>query len=167
MSGPVEIVLVLAAVGYVLVRRLTGERANGMRLVILPAALSVWGLYEAFGAPRTARSLAFLIGNGVISVAIGALRGVTVRITERDGFAFVRYTAVTIGLWALNLAIKLGANIALHGINPKDAGTASTSLLLPVGLGLLVEGLVVCYRAQRGNHRVTWSRPRRDGAGIG
>jgi hypothetical protein len=163
MSGPVEIVVILAAVAFVLVRRMIGEPAKVRSMLVVPAALSAYGLYEVVGAGRTPASLAFLVGTAAISVVIGALRGLSVRMTRRDGYAFIRYTAVTIGLWVLNLALKFGANLLAHGVDPKNT---AAGFLLPVGLGLLAEGLVVYYRALRGNHPVVALRAGRGVAGI-
>jgi hypothetical protein len=92
MSGPVQIVVVLAAVGYVLVRRVMGEPAQAKRMLVLPAVLSLIGLSGLSGQVTTPLSLLFLVATAAISVVLGALRGASVRIWQRDGLAFVRYT---------------------------------------------------------------------------
>ncbi len=158
MSGPVEIVLVLTAVGYVLVRRMMGEPAQARRMLILPAVLSLIGLSEVSGEVKTPLSLLFLVATAAISVVLGALRGASVRISQHDGLTFVRYTGVTVVLWVLNLAIEFGAHLALGATDPKDAGAVGNSLLLLLGLGILTEGLVVLYRALRSDHRVMWTQ---------
>ncbi|MGQ4514395.1 hypothetical protein [Streptomyces sp. DW26H14] len=163
MSGPVEIVLIVAAVGYVLVRRMMGEPAQAKRMLILPAVLCVIGLSDVSGEVTTSMSLLFLVATAAISVVLGMLRGASVRISQRDGLAFVRYTGVTVLLWVLNLAVKLGANFALGALDPKDAGGVGDSLMLSLGLGILAEGLVVLYRALRAGHQVMWAQGR-DGA---
>jgi len=38
MSNPIDIIAILAAVGYVMARRLIGEPALAKRMLILPAA---------------------------------------------------------------------------------------------------------------------------------
>lgn len=158
MSGPVEIVLILAAIAYILIRRVMGEPAQVRRMVILPMVLTVIGLSDVSGDVRTRLSLLFLLATAAISVVLGVLRGVSVRISDRDGVAFVRYTAFTVVLWVVSLAIRFGANLALGAIDPTDAGAVGNSLLLTLGLGILAEGLVVLSRAVRGNHRMTWAR---------
>ncbi|HWC80573.1 MAG TPA: DUF1453 domain-containing protein [Pseudonocardiaceae bacterium] len=163
MSGPVEIVLILAAVGYLLLRRVMGEPAQAKRMLVLPAVLTLIGLSDVSGVVKTPLSLLFLVATGAISVVLGALRGVSVRIYQRDGLTFIRYTAVTVVLWVVNLAIKFGANLTLGAIDPKDAGAVSNSLLLTIGIGILAEGLVVLYRALRHDQPVMWSRGQ-DGA---
>ena len=163
MSGPVEIVLILAAVGYLLIRRVLGEPAQAKRMLVLPVVLSLIGLSDVSGEVKTPLSLLFLVATAAISVVLGALRGASVRISQRDGLAFVRYTGATVLLWVVNLAIKFGANLALGAIDPQDAGAVGNSLLLTLGLGILAEGLVVLYRALRHDHQVIWTQGR-DGA---
>ncbi|MEV5710508.1 DUF1453 domain-containing protein [Actinoallomurus sp. NPDC052274] len=158
MSGPVEIVLIVAAVGYVLVRRVLGEPAQAKRMLVLPAVLSVIGLSDVASQAKTPVSLLFLVATVAISVVLGLLRGVSVRVSGRDGLAFVRYTWITVVLWAVNLLIKFGANAGLAVADPKDAGAVGDSLLFPLGLGILAEGLVVLYRALRADHAVMWAQ---------
>ena len=158
MSGPVEIVLIVAAVGYLMVRRLIGEPAQAKQMLILPAILSVVGLSTVSGEVKTAASLVFLVGTAAISVVLGVLRGVSVRISRRDGTAFVRYTPVTVGLWVANIVVKIGVNLALDAFDPQDAGGVSNSMLLTIGAGILAEGLVVLYRALRAGHQVMWTQ---------
>lgn len=164
MSGPVEIVLVVAAVGYVLARRLMGEPAQAKRMLVLPAVLSMIGLSDVSGHVTTPVSVLFLVATAAISVALGALRGASVRISRRDDLAFVRYTGFTVVLWAVNLVIKFGANLVLGGVDRTDASAVGDSLLLTLGLGILAEGLVVLYRALRAGHPVMWSQGQDDGA---
>ncbi|WP_409182826.1 DUF1453 domain-containing protein [Amycolatopsis sp. VS8301801F10] len=158
MSGPVEIVLIAAAIGYLMVRRVIGEPAQAKQMLILPAVLTIVGLSTLSGEVKTAASLVFLVGTAAISVVLGALRGATVRISQRDGVAFVRYTAVTVGLWVANIVVKVGVNLALDAFDPQDAGGVSNSLLLTLGVGILAEGLVVLYRALRAGHQVMWAQ---------
>ncbi|TVT25068.1 DUF1453 family protein [Amycolatopsis acidiphila] len=163
MSGPVEIVLIVAAVGYVLVRRVLGEPVQAKRMLVLPVVLSAIGLSDLSGEVKTPLSLLFLVATAAAGVTIGVLRGASVRLSQRDGLAFARYTGLTVVLWVVNLAIKFGANLTLGAIDPKDAGAVGNSLLLTLGLGILAEGLVVLYRALRHDHPVMWSQGR-DGA---
>ncbi|MEV6115243.1 DUF1453 domain-containing protein [Streptomyces sp. NPDC052109] len=160
MSGPMQIVLIVAAIGYLLVRRMTGEPAQARRMLVLPAVLSVIGLNDVSEQVKDPLSLVFLAGTAAVSILLGVLRGASVHISQRHGLAFVRYTGITVLLWVLNIAVKLGANLALHALAPKDAGVAANSLLFTLGLGIVAEGLVILYRALRRNHRVMWTQGR-------
>ncbi|MFF3910264.1 DUF1453 domain-containing protein [Streptomyces sp. NPDC001848] len=153
-----EIVLVVAAVGYLLVRRMAGEPAQGKRMLVLPAVLGLIGLSEVSGVVRTPSSVLYLAAAAAISVAFGALRGASVRISRHDGYAFVQYTGITVALWALNLAVGFGGKFALHSFDPKDAGTIGDGLLLTLGLGILAESLAALYRSMRRGYQVMWGQ---------
>jgi hypothetical protein len=154
----VEIVLILAAVCYVMVRRMLGEPAQGRRMLLLPVVLLVLGLSNVSGQAHTATSLLFLAATGSISVVMGALRGASVRLSEREGIAFVQYTGLTVALWVATLVIKFGANALFGAIDPGEAATAGSSLFLTFGASLLFEGLVVLVRTLRVDSRVIWSK---------
>ncbi|MDI5963378.1 hypothetical protein POF50_000155 [Streptomyces sp. SL13] len=157
MSEPLEIVLILAAICYVMLRRMMGEPAQAKQMLVLPLVLGGIGLSDVSGQVATPTSAVFLVATAGISVVFGVLRGMTVRLAERDGVAFVRYTGLTVALWIANLLVKFGANAALKALDAKDAGALGNSLLLTLGAGMLVEGLVVLYRALRSDHQVMWS----------
>jgi hypothetical protein len=154
MSEPVEIVLIIAAVAYVLVRRLAGEPAQANRLLVLPGVLAVIGLTDLKDITLTGASVAFLVATVAAGALLGVLRGASVRLSERDGIAFVRYTWLTIVLWAVNLAVKFGANILLGIVDPHAGATAGDSLLLTLGIGMLCEGGVVLLRVLRTDSRI-------------
>jgi hypothetical protein len=163
MSGPVEIVLILAAVCYVMVRRMLGEPAEAKRMVVLPAVLTVIGLSDVSGVQRNPTALLFLVLTAGVSVIIGALRGASIHLSSRDGLVFVRYTGVTVALWVVNLVVKFGANLVLGLVDAHVASAVSNSLLLTLGVGLLAEGLVVLARAVRTDGRIAWSKGRDGG----
>ena len=159
MSGIVEIVIIVAVVIYMLISRMIGQPAQAKRMLLLPAILTVVGVTQLSGV-HSSTSVLFLVATAAISVVIGAARGFSVRISLRDGAAFVRYTGWTVALWVLNIAVKFGANALLGAIAGKAVGDASNSVMVTIGLGLLVEGLVVLYRAMRADHPVIWSQDR-------
>jgi hypothetical protein len=163
MSGPVEVVLVLAAVCYVMVRRVVGEPAQGRRMLVMPAVLVVTGLSGPGGHLASPLADLFLAAYVAAGVVLGALRGLSVRLTERQGLAFVQYRAVTVALWVANLGVRFGGGLVLHLVDPGAAKAAGSNLLLSLGVGMLVEGLVVLARALRRDHRVMWSEGRDGG----
>lgn len=163
MSTPVEIVLVIGAVLYVLARRMSGEPAQARRMLVLPVVLVAVGLSDLKGATLTGSSATFLVVTVAISILLGVLRGASVRLSDRDGIVFMRYTWVTVALWVVNLAVKFGANIALGAIDPQAGATAGDSLLCTLGIGMLCEGGVVLLRALRTGSRVVWTHDAGDG----
>ncbi|MFD4639994.1 DUF1453 domain-containing protein [Lentzea sp. NPDC058436] len=149
MNATVEIVLIAAAIVFVMARRLIGEPAVGKRLLLLPAILGVIGLTQV-----VPDSLVFLLVSVVLSVAFGVLRGLTIRTYERDGLVMLRYTAMTVVLWVASIAARFALGFVLA---PAAAGNG---LMLVVGAGLLAEGLVVMSKAVRVRGQVVWSKGR-------
>lgn len=143
LSGPVQVVVIIAAVGYVLVRRLLGEPVQVKRLVVLPAVLCLAGLLQLTKVPQTPLSVVFLVVTVAAGAAVGLGRGLTIRVSERDGVPFLRYTALTVGLWVVNAAVKFGGGFLFGAIDPAAEKASGSGVLLTVGIGVLVEGLVV------------------------
>lgn len=158
MSGPLEIVLIIAAICYVLGRRLLGEPAEAKRMLVLPAVLTVIGLSNLTGALTSPVAIVFLAGSIALSVLLGLARGATVKLSQRNGFVMMRYTAMTVVLWVVNIAVKLGAGVLLGLVDPAAAHSSSNTLMLTMGVGMLVEGLTVLAKAMRGNGRIIWQQ---------
>lgn len=157
MSGPVEIILIVAAICYVLARRVAGEPAQAKRMLLLPAVLTAIGVSDAGPITRSgATAVAFLVASTAISVVIGVLRGLSVRLRDRDGIVFMNYTAVTVVLWVVNVVVKLGADLLLRAVDPHGAAGFGNSLLLTLGAGMLCEGGVVLLRALNTDSRILW-----------
>ena len=158
MSGPVEIILVVAVVCYILIRRLIGEPAEGKRMLLLPAILTVVGVVDITKLAQTPVSVAFLVASAVFSMVLGLLRGRSIRLFPQDGLVFMRYNWVTVMLWVLNLAVKFGANIILRVTDPHDVASVSSGLYLTLGAGMLCEGAVVLVKALRTDGRIMWAK---------
>lgn len=161
MSTPIEILLVVALVGYMLVRRLLGEPAQAKRMLLLPAVLAVIGLSSAGDVLHDSAQLGFLVVTTLVSVGIGGLRGLSIRVFVRDGIVNMRYTGMTIVLWVVNIAVKLGGNFLLSTVDPHADG--GNTLMLTLGAGLLTEGVVVLAKAMRTGGQVIWQQGK-DGA---
>jgi hypothetical protein len=73
----------------------------------------------------------------------------------------MRYTGMTIVLWVVNIAVKLGGNFLLSTIDPHADG--GNTLMLTLGAGLLMEGAVVLAKAMRTGGQVIWQQGK-DGA---
>ncbi|WP_330274481.1 DUF1453 domain-containing protein [Lentzea sp. NBC_00516] len=154
MNTTVEIVLIAAAIIFVMARRLLGEPAVGKRLLLLPAILGVIGLTQT--SVGSVSALAFLLVSAALSVVFGLLRGLTIRTYERNGIVMLRYTAMTIALWVVSIA----ARIAVGFLMAPGGAQAGNGLMLVVGAGLLAEGLVVMNKALRVRGQVVWSKGR-------
>lgn len=151
MTGTVEIVLIAAAIIYVMARRLLGEPAVGQRLLVLPVVLGVIGLTQT--SVHSLSALAFLVVSAALSVVFGVLRGLTIRTYEQDGIVMLRYTAMTIVTWAASIAARFVVGFVM-------SSSGNDGLMLVVGAGLLAEGLVVLAKAVRVRGQVVWSKGR-------
>jgi hypothetical protein len=151
------LVLVIAAVAYVMARRVKGEAVQARRMLVLPAVLVAIGFSELSGAVHNRAALVFLIASAAVSIALGALRGPSSTFSERDGVACAHYTGVSIALWVVSLAVKFGLNLAFKDLDPHAAAAAGNSLLLTLGAGMLLEGAVTLNRAIRTGSRVLWA----------
>lgn len=158
MSGPVEIIIIIAAVLYVMISRLMGEPAQAKRMLLVPAVLIVIGLLDVSKAAQSPTSIAFLVGTATVSAAIGLLRGASIRVFVKEDIVYMRYTVTTVFLWVLNFAIRFGASFVLALVDPKAGQAMSNGLMLTLGAGLLVEGLAVLSKAVRVNSRVVWEK---------
>jgi hypothetical protein len=158
VSGTIEIILVVAVVCYILIRRLLGEPAEGKRMLLLPAILTVVGIVNITKLTQTPVSVAFLAGSAAFSMVLGLLRGRSIRLFPQSGLVFMRYTWVTVALWVLNLAGKFGANIILRVADPHAVASVSSGLYLTLGAGMLCEGAVVLVKALRTDGRIMWAK---------
>ncbi|WP_433179568.1 hypothetical protein [Actinoallomurus sp. CA-150999] len=163
MSGPVEIILIIGAVGYILARRLLGEPAEAKRMLLLPAVLAGVGLTDLAKVHQSPVSIGFLVGSTALSLVLGLLRGASIRVFDKDGIVYLRYTATTVVLWVINLAVRFGASVVLGVVDPTAEHAGSSGLMLTLGAGMLVEGLAVLSKAMRTSGRVVWAKGR-DGA---
>lgn len=161
MNGILEVIIAIAVIGYLLVRRVLGEPAEGKRMLLLPAILTVIGLVQITQVSQSGVSLAFLAASTAASVLIGVLRGASVRVFERDGLVFMKYTAVSIGLLVANVVIRLGAGLLLGVIDPSASDSVSKGVLLALGASLLAEGLVVLFKAVGTSGRIVWAKGRK------
>jgi len=145
-----EILIGVAVVGYLFARRLAGEPLKARRLVVLPAVITVWGGYQlahVHGGVH-AVDLAVIVVAVVVSLVLGLVRGTTIRVYVRDGHLWQRYTFVTIAVWLVSVAIRLGTDWAGHLAGASTTVLAS-SLVLTLGVSFLGEAAVVGMRGLR------------------
>ncbi|MEV7184284.1 DUF1453 domain-containing protein [Kitasatospora sp. NPDC093102] len=86
----------------------------------------------------------WIAAGAALGVALGAVRGATIRVYEREGVLWQRYTGRTFLVAALSLGVMAGfAALAAHfGLAPE-----ARPVQLSIGVGFLGEALVVGFRA--------------------
>jgi len=135
------VVLICGAVGYTILRRSIGEPVNLRDLFVAPAVLVGVGLYSLKGV--TAVDIGWLVGTGIVGLALGMVRGSTVCLMVKDGSLWQRYPARTYGVWAVSLVVNAGLGfLATHAGMHEDA----RPIMLSIGIGLLGESAAVGLR---------------------
>lgn len=143
-----QILLVVVVVALVIGRRMTGRPVESRRLVVLPGVLAVYGWTVLHKSGHLTNTDQVWLGvEGAVSVAIGVVRGSTVRLFERDGYVWSRYRPITLLLWVASIAARFALEA---GAVASGAGKAvmTSSTILMFGLSLAAESLIVLPRAQ-------------------
>ena len=142
---------VIAVVGYVIVRRLSGEPLNARDLFAPPLILTGIGVYQVLDNDGlSAIDLGWIAGGVIVGIACGAWRGSTIRLFVKNDVLWQRYTARTFIVWIVSLAGSGGYALitALAGLDPH-----ARPVPLSIGIGLLGEMAIVGARALASGHR--------------
>ncbi|OZC93640.1 hypothetical protein CH254_01400 [Rhodococcus sp. 06-412-2C] len=150
------IALVVLLVGYLLVRRMTGQLMEARRMLVLPAILALVGLASLNSTDLSATAIGFLLLGCIVGIVLGVIRGYTVRITERDGTVWMRYSVASIGLWIAAIAVRILLIPLEVAIDPTAASAAGQATMLAVGIGFLAESVAVLYRAMHLDATIVW-----------
>jgi hypothetical protein len=159
-----QLLLIVALLAYVIGRRLTGQPYTTGRLLTVPAIMVGYGLFELTKVHVGPGAVAVLAVEAVVGLAFGVLRGLTIRLYERDGYLWYRYTPWTIALWIAAIAARIGVTVAAHAMG---ANLPTATLVAALGVSLLGEAAVVLPRARRtGVPMATDRRTARARAGV-
>lgn len=141
MNGLVDEVLlgvaITALVVWMIVRRTRGVRLSTRRLLLLPGVFLVIGLVQLGTWPSGMHGGDWLLfGIGVLcSVGVGGWRGTTVELSVREGVPFMRYTWVTVVLWIVMIALRLGLLLLAAPLGAAAISNAELYLLLALTFG--------------------------------
>ncbi|GAA2819892.1 DUF1453 domain-containing protein [Saccharopolyspora taberi] len=133
-------VAVLVAIG----KRFLGEPMNAREVFVTPLVLLGIGVYGLREIPLSAVDITWIVIGSAVGLGFGALRGTTVRIFERGGVLWQRYTKWTALVWVVSLAGNAGIGFlgAAMGMHP-DA----RPMTLSIGVGLVGEMISLGLRA--------------------
>jgi hypothetical protein len=143
-----EVLAVIAIIGFVIYQQLAGQLLRGKRVVVLPAVLTVIGLLDLRGSHLRPADIAWLTVGAAGSLLIGLAFGLIMRLEARDGVLWGKMPLRGLWLWVglfawraliMVLAARTGAHVA--------ASTAP--LLFTLGLNRLGQGAVIVPRALR------------------
>jgi hypothetical protein len=141
----VEIVLIAAAVIFVIGRRLVGEPLQARRLLLMPAVLGIWGFTQLGHLDPAA--IAVLVAEAVVALGLGAARGLTIAVYEQAGHLWYRYRPMTLAVWVATIGVRVAMVLGASAIGVNLP--TSASILLTFGVSLAGEAAVVAARAQR------------------
>lgn len=150
MSSVVGIVITVAVIAFVLIRRAAGSQVQWGRLAIMPLVLIAIGVSDLTAGHGTRQAVTggdtrYLLLVGAISLVLGVIRGISVRLSTRDGVPYQRYGWPSVLLWLVTVAARIGLD-AMSSSLGASGGFASKSLLLMVGISLAGESLAVVAR---------------------
>lgn len=144
-----NILLYVALIGYMVYRRIQGRPVESVKaLLVLPVILGIIGWQDVEHAHHLDNiDITVSVIGCAISLALGAVRGVADKISERDGVPWVQWSVTSIVVFAINIVAKLALDAGGVALGGTSKGVTS-SLLLAVALMLIGESLVILYRVQ-------------------
>src|SRR5215475_1787952 len=97
-----------AATVAVIAGRMLGRPLVKRRLLVIPGLLALGGLAQLGDIRFTALAIVLLVVQMAVSLGLGALRGWTIHLYEREGHLWMRYRWTTVALWVLAIVLRLG-----------------------------------------------------------
>jgi hypothetical protein len=162
-----NILIYVALIGYVVFKKVQGQPLKTPKgLFALPVILVIIGYGDlAHGTGPKPIEITLIVIGALLSLALGALRGRTDKLSTRDGSPFMQWGATSLALFIGNLAAKLVLDLIAIAAG-STASAAGKSLIFTLGLTLLGEALVLFVRSGGatdliGQSRATTAPPRR------
>ncbi len=152
--SPIEIVALLALVGYAVYRQTRQQEVVGstrFKLAIIYAIAGV--VVGGFSRPHTLAEVLVLAVSLALSVVVGLARGRLTRLWAHEGRVYSQGTRLTIGLFLGLVAGKFAIGTACYFLQISDDG----------GFGeiLLMIAVMIAFQAE-----IIWRRARALGAGA-
>ena len=144
----IEILAVIAIIGYVIFRQVQGEPLRGKRAVVLPAVLTVIGFLNlrSGGAHLSPADISCLVIGAAGAVAIGLAFGAITRLQARGGYLWAQLPVRGLWLWAALIAWRVAVMVAASGLHAHVAASSAT-LLFTLGVNRLAQAAVIVPRA--------------------
>jgi hypothetical protein len=164
MSSAANVLLYAVIAAYVLYKvvykQVRGTLLTRRTLVMMPLILVAAGVYLAAKAlPGASPAELGLLGADLVVLAgLGVLRSTTTTLTERDGTTFQKGSAVTVGLWLLTIAVRVGL-VALGTALGVAGPLTSASIALTLGVSIAVQNATTYSRIQRRGLPLADQRP--------
>jgi hypothetical protein len=147
MSG-LEVLLVVAAIGYVIYQQLAGQPLRRKDVVMLPAILTIIGFSDLYGTRHHlgAADIGWIAAGAAGSVLIGLCFGAIMRLESRDGGLWAQMPVRGLWLWGALAAWRVVVYLGAAGMHAHIAASAAP-LLFALGLNRLAQAGVLAYRS--------------------
>lgn len=143
-----SIALYLGLIVYMVYRRVTGRPITSTKkLFLLPIVLCFLGYEDLTHTGFNSIDVAVVAAGSALSLGLGALRGFTDKVSQRDGAPWVRWGLASVVVFAVNLVLKLVLDLGAVAIGG-TGGAVTSSLVFAIGLMMLGEACVVWLRVQ-------------------
>jgi hypothetical protein len=142
-----SILIYVAIVGLLLARRFKGSPVTTpKKLFVLPVVVTVIGLQQFDHAKLSPVNLTVVVVGCLLSLVLGAGRGLVDRLSVRDGLPWVRWGGASLAVFAATFLTKIVVDVI--GVAAGGSRTVlTTSLAFSLGLTLLGEAGVVWLRS--------------------
>lgn len=151
MAGPLQVILGIAVLGWVLYNQLR-VRQFSRRRPRIAAVLGAIGLVEVATAaaahPVSVVGWTLLVTGLVLGAALGLVRAATVKIWVRDGAVYTQGHALTAALWIVGIGVHIGLDVLARVVDPAAESLNTSSVLLFIAVSLGVQGLMTMRRVQ-------------------
>ena len=146
----VNVAIYVVLIVFVVVRQMGRHALVGRRLVVLPAALAVFGVQQLSSAHAglDAGAAAFLGVNLVISVALGVWRGTTFHLSVEAGVVMLSGTVTTLLSWLVLIAVRVPFALLSHATK-YGQGLIIGELLLALAVTFAAQNAVIWTRSER------------------
>jgi hypothetical protein len=136
-----------ALVVYVIARQFVGRWVPARRSLLLPLVLVVVGVGQAAHVGWTAQAVVVVGVDVLLTAGLGVVRGAAIRLTLRDGYLYQRGGWLSVGLWLLTIAVRVGA--AAPFLHTSAGPALEATLAMSFGISLAVQYAVFNARVVR------------------
>jgi hypothetical protein len=162
-----EVLAIIAAIGYSIYLQLKGQSLQAKRLLLLPAILTIIGFSDLYGVRHQLRAddILWITVGAAGSVLIGLAFGAITHLESRDGGLWARMPVRGLWLWGALVAWRVAILLPAAAMHAHIAASA-TPLLFVLGLNRLAQAGIIASRAmaagipfapdnneRHGNHR--------------
>jgi hypothetical protein len=149
-----DILLIVVAVGWILFKQVQPAPVKSRLLVIVPVVLAYFGITTT--AAKTwsnSTDLLLIVVGAVISVALGVLRGTTIRVwVGEDGRWWRQGSKATLALWGALLVARAGLYVVAEATG-HQAASGVGPLLFALALSFAAQNAVIAVRMQQSSER--------------